>query len=147
MALPPNPLRAFLHLARFYGEGGVVVDDRPYLWTLIQPDGDVIARVASDYYALDQATQEAVLSVHLARIRTIEGAAGTLRRLLHALPGYGWLPASVTLVGGGTMVSLEWLLGLLVASGGIGYGFRFVRPLAVRGGLRVIRWRLRRIMR
>lgn len=97
-----------------------MVDDRPHLWTLVQPDGDVLTRVAKSYYGLDDATREALLSSHCARILAIESAANTLRRALQALPGYAWLPASLAFVGGGTMLSVEWLLGLLAASGGVG---------------------------
>jgi len=142
-----NPLSPLVHLARLYGDGGLIVDDRPHLWTMVQPDGDVVARVAKVFFSLDPARQEAVLRRHLSRIRAIERAAEGLSRTLGTLRRYAWLPPAATLVAGMPMLSIEWLAGALIASGGLGILLRYARALAVRGGLRLIRWRLSRRLR
>lgn len=142
-----NPLAPLIHLARLYGDGGLIIDDRPHLWTMVQPDGDVVARVAEVFYALDAAAQEALLRRHVSRIRAIERSAERLSRALAILPRYAWVPPAVTLFAGMPTLSIEWLTGAVVASGGFGILLRYARALAARGGLALIRWRLRRMLR
>ena len=134
-------------LVQLFAHGAIVIEDLPYLRTVIQPDGDVLCTVHRSFFACPAATRQELLDRHTARMQRLVTRVSWVRAVVEQAHYLSIVPVATLLVTNVTAPNLAIFLESVLREM-LYYALPIVVPAAIRPfGRRAIRWYVRRRLR
>ena len=134
-------------LVQLFAHGAIVIEDLPYLRTVIQPDGDVLCAVHESFFDCPAATRQDLLDRHTARMQRLVTRISWFRAVVEQIHYLSIVPVATLLVTNATAPTLAIFLENVLRE-----ALYYALPTAIPGaarllGRRAIRWYVRRRLR